>query len=243
MDKIVLFYSNFSVHCKNILTKIDDIDEFDVHKICIDSTQIRKLLSKTNIKVVPHLCIINNNDIKENIVGSDVNTWVESLMRDVEFKKNQQIIELHQQREKERLDMERLDMERREMERREMEHREIGRRETGQSTGARSGGIQPIEENEDFTSLESLGIISRAPKRKDIHDEFEPKGNNFQEDDEFMNEKMKRMKNTVVKPPGEKPPVIEKESEKAISGDLDSIVKQMERNRERSLDNLSQQKK
>ena len=62
----MLFYSNFSVHCKNILTKIDNIDGFDVHKICVDNVHVRKLLSKTDIKIVPHLSIVQNNKVTTN---------------------------------------------------------------------------------------------------------------------------------------------------------------------------------
>ena len=226
MDKIVLFYSNFSIHCKNILTKIHSIDQFEVQQICIDHVEIRKLLQKAGVQVVPHLTILQNGNVTEQIIGSDVNNWLDSLINDIQLKKTQKQSEIMAS-----------EMREREMREREMREREMRERETSRVNVQENN---QIEEDEDFTPIESLGIISRAPNKKPV-EEFEPSGTTFQEDDDFINEKKKRLEQTLVKPDPSKKKFVNTpaQPEKTLGGSLEDIAKQMEKNREKSLEDLS----
>ena len=213
MSKILLLYSNFSVHCKNIIKKIDNIVDLEIEKVCIDNVKIRKLLAKTNVKVVPYLVIIENNMIKEQIIGGDVNTWLESLLEDVKSKKEE---------ERKRID---ADMREREMRQREALERD---REMRQREGAE-------RDSPDFNSLDSLGIRSKPPNKK-MPGDFNLKGTNFREDVDFQKQQIDRHKNPDIPKRSE---VIKTDtSENETTVNISDIVSQMEKSRSIELEKL-----
>ena len=227
MSKLILFYSNFSVHCKNIISKIDNIIDLEIEKICIDNIQIRKLLSKTPIKIVPHLIILENDKINEEIRGAAVNTWIDSLLEDVQSKKReaqQQFENEMREREMREREMRAREMRAREMREREMREREMKEREMRDS--------ESKEDTDDFNSLDSLGIVSRPPNRKDVN-EFEPKGRDFKEDPEFLRQKDGFQSSQKI----QKEQPVQKVKEDA-SINIGDIVQQMEKSRSQSLEKL-----
>jgi hypothetical protein len=220
MSKIILFYSNFSVHCKNLISKIDNIVDLDIEKICIDNIKIRKLLSKTSIKLVPHLILLEKDKINEEISGAAVNTWIDSLLEDVQSKKR----EAQQKFEN---DMREREMREREMREREMREREM--RERPRQIGERA-----VIEDGDFNSLDSLGIESRRPKVRE-NNEFEPKGNDFKEDVNYVQQKIERhQKQEIQKAPEMKK--IKEDDSGTIN--ISDMAKNMEKSRNASLEKL-----
>jgi hypothetical protein len=213
-----------------LISKIDNIVDLDIEKICIDNIKIRKLLSKTSIKLVPHLILLEKDKINEEISGAAVNTWIDSLLEDVQSKKReaQQKFE-NDMREREMREREMREREMREREMREREMREREMRERPRQIGERA-----VIEDGDFNSLDSLGIESRRPKVRE-NNEFEPKGNDFKEDVNYVQQKIERhQKQEIQKAPEMKK--IKEDDSGTIN--ISDMAKNMEKSRNASLEKL-----
>ncbi len=81
ISEIILFYSQFSPKCKNILSLVDYYN-FPVTRISVDSKDVRsKIQTGTNFKIkgVPTIIVTYTDDNAELYEGEKVMSWLSQL--------------------------------------------------------------------------------------------------------------------------------------------------------------------
>ena len=82
--QLILFYSNYSNHSKELLRRVSEIKQLDIKYICIDNYKIRELLDKSSIKIVPTICMIENNTISNTFEGPAAFQWLDRLKTNIQ---------------------------------------------------------------------------------------------------------------------------------------------------------------